>query len=117
MQEIIIQHFLFYDSNRREALFFWKQKLGSEATYRKLISIFECAGYDTYAEIVRNICDTESEDDSSDYDEPIPQPETYPHQTLNPPSSSIPSKINNELSLYEEYSLINQTNAQDLPKG
>ena len=110
----------FYDSYiyRREALLIWKQKLGSAATYRKLINIFECAGYCTYAEIVRNIiCDTESEDDSSDYNEPIPQPETYPHQTLSLPSPSIPSKINNGFSSREEYLLINQTNAQDLPKG
>lgn len=33
----------------------WKQKLGLNATYNKLINVFECIGYQGYANIVRNI--------------------------------------------------------------
>ena len=103
---------------RREALYIWKQRLGCEATYQKLINIFEHAGYCNYAEIVKSIiiCDAESEeDDSSDYEEPIPQPETYPH--LKPSPLSSPKFTNRKMSLCDEYLLINPDNAQDLPEG
>ena len=95
----------------------WKQRLGSDATYQKLINVFECAGYRTYADIVRNtICDAESEmDDSSDYEEPIPQPETYPRLKINPPPSPKLSPC--RFSSCDEYLLVNPTIAQDLPKG
>ena len=33
----------------------WKQKLGSSATYSNLIGLFERAGYQNYADTVRNI--------------------------------------------------------------
>ena len=95
----------------------WKQRLGSEATYQKLIDIFECAGYRNYADIVKNlICDAENEtDDSSDYEEPIPQPETYPHLNLSP--LSLPNFRNRKMSSCDEYLLINQATAQNLPEG
>ena len=95
----------------------WKQKLGLEATYRRLINVFERAGFQNYAEIVRSIvCEEESEiEDSSDYDEPIPQPETYPKVQLNPPQAP---KLSRYVSSYDEYILINPaTHANNLPKG
>ena len=102
---------------RREAFHIWKERLGSEATYRKLIDIFEHAGYRNYADLVKSlICDAESEgDDSSDYEEPIPQPDTYPH--LKPSPLSSPKSKNRRMSSCDEFLLINQTNTQDLPKG
>ena len=48
----IITYFTF----RRAALEKWKQKLGSDATYSNLISVFEHAGYQGYAEVVRYVC-------------------------------------------------------------
>ena len=95
----------------------WKQRLGSDATYHKLMDIFERAGYRTYAEIVRNIvCDTESEvDDSSDYDDPIPQPETYPFHKPSPPSS--PKLSQHKISSCDEYLLVNPNTAQGLTEG
>ena len=103
---------------RREALYLWKQKLGSEATSQRLISAFERADYRNYAEIVRNIiCENESEvDDSSDYDEPIPQPETYPYVKLSPQSSPVP-KLSRRVSSCDEYRLINPATAKGLPEG
>ena len=99
---------------RRAALQIWKQRLGSDATYQKLINVFERAGYRTYAEIVRNtVCDDES--DSSDYDEPIPQPEAYPQLKVNPPPSPKPSP--RRFSSCDEYLHIDSVTAMDLPKG
>ena len=40
---------------RREALLKWKQGLGPEATYGKLISAFEAAGHKDYADTVRKL--------------------------------------------------------------
>ena len=42
--------------SRRAALEKWKQKLGSSATYSNLSGVFERAGYQGYAEVVRNVC-------------------------------------------------------------
>ena len=95
----------------------WKQRLGSEATYRRLINVFERAGFQNCAEIVRSIvCEEESEiDDSSDYDEPILQPETYPKVQLNPPKAP---KLSRHVSSCDEYLLINPaTHTNNLPKG
>ena len=106
--------------SRRAALCMWKQRLGSSATYQKLIDIFECADYYALAESVRNIilCDIDSEmDDSSDYDEPMPQPATYPHRRLSLLSSISPKFSSCELSTYAEYLLIDQATAKDLPEG
>ena len=101
---------------RREALYIWKRRLGSKATYQKLINVFEHAGYRNCAEFVRNIEseDENEEDDSSDYDDPIPQPETYPHVKLNPVSSSKQSKC---ISICDEYVLVNPAAAKGLPEG
>ena len=63
----------------------WKQRLGSDATYNKLIGVFEHAGYKHYAENIRRImqcqenckevCDSDSDEDCF----PPPQPQTYPN--------------------------------------
>ena len=101
---------------RREALYIWKRRLGSEATYQRLMNVFERADFQIFSEIVRSIiCEDESEaDDSSDYDEPIPQPETYPSVQSNPPPSL---KHSRRISLCDEYMLINPFTANTLPKG
>ena len=112
----IFSPFSFLYSYRREALYIWKRKLGSEATYQRLINIFERSDFHNYAEIVRNTVreDESEEDDSSDCDEPIPQPETYPNSKLNP----LPSpKISRHVSSYDEYLLINPATANNLTKG
>ena len=42
----------------------WKQRIGSKATYSRLIHIFESAGYRRYAEEIRRIAqDSNSEAD------------------------------------------------------
>ena len=78
------------------------------------MNVFEQADFQICAEIVRNIiCEDESEiDDLSDYDEPIPQPETYPN--VNPPPSP---KLSRRDSSCDEYLLINPATANNLPKG
>ena len=81
------------------------------------MNVFERADFQIYAEIVRNIiiCECESEaDDSSDYDEPIPQPETYPNIQVNPPPSP---KLSRRISSCDEFILINPATANDVPKG
>jgi hypothetical protein len=102
--------------HRREALYIWKRRLGSEATYQRLINIFERAGFQNCADIVRSvICEYESEvDNPSDCDEPIPQPETYPNVQSNPPPSL---KLSRRVSSCDEFLLINPATANNLPKG
>ena len=80
------------------------------------MNVFEQADFQISAEIVRNIiCEDESEEeDSSDYDEPIPQPETYPSAQVNPPPSL---KHSRRVSSCDEYILINPSTANNLPKG
>jgi hypothetical protein len=61
------------------------------------------------------MCEDESEeDDSSDYDEPIPQPETYPNVQSTPPPSH---KLSRHVSSCDEYLMINPSTAKNLPKG
>ena len=68
--------------------------------------------------MVRNItCEDRSEVDdssSSDYDEPIPQPETYPNVQSN--FRPLP-KLSRRVSSCDEYLLINPATATKLPKG
>ena len=80
------------------------------------MNVFERADFQICAEIVRNIIceDASEEEDSSDYDEPIPQPETYPSVQSNPPPSL---KLSRRISTYDEYMLINPFTANTLPKG
>ena len=85
---------------RREALHTWKKRNGSNATYSKLIKIFEQAGSKKYADKVRKISElSESEEDSSSSGEEhsqMDQPQTYPTQkpqTLSqvPPATAVES--------------------------
>ena len=97
----------------------WKQRLGSDATYKKLINVFESAGHHNYANIVRNIAchggvKSSEIDDLSDYAEPFPQPETYPHQK---PSPLSPKLETHKPSFCDEFLLLNSTAARDLPGG
>ena len=103
-----------YSFHRREALKLWKQKFGSSATYRKLVVIFELAGYRDYAENVKKIAHAvESETvDFISSDEVIPQPQTYPD--IKPPTP--PSLPRVDLSPFEEYSLIDSADAEGLSK-
>ena len=89
--------FFLFPMYRREALYIWKQRNGSRATYNRLINIFEQAGYRSYADEVRRIVhNNDSEiDDSSSSEEEIEQPQMYPIQRtqalsqLPPPTSGI----------------------------
>ena len=80
------------------------------------MNIFERADLKNCAEVIRSIvCEDESEiDDSSDYDEPIPQPETYPIVQSIP---QLPPKLSRRVSSCDEYILINPLTANNLPKG
>jgi hypothetical protein len=82
------------------------------------MNVFERADFQNYAEIIKSIvCEDESEEyDSSDYDEPIPQPETYPNVQSNPPPS-LNDKLSRRISSCDEYLLINTATANNLPKG
>ena len=99
---------------RKEALLIWKQRLGSSATYNKLISVFERAGYKTYADKIREIVHVHGgETDSSGSSEQSSQPQTYPHlKPLNPP---LPTE--SLLSETEPYLLIDPAVAKSLPQG
>ncbi len=103
-------------ASRREALSIWKQKLSSEATYQRLINVFEGDDFQNCAETVRSIvCEDESEvDDSSDYEEPIPQPKTYPNVQSNRPPSP---KLSRCVSSCDEYLLLDPATAKNLPNG
>lgn len=96
----------------------WKQRLGSDGTYQKLIDIFEHAGYDFYADVVRKIAcsvevQREIDDDFSNYNEFLSQPETYPHHKSN---ISLPNNLSMTPSS-EEYVQVNSTVARNLPQG
>ena len=92
----------------------WKRKIGLSGTYRELVNVFERAGYRDYAETVKKSAHS-SDNDSSDIDEPIPQPQTYPDlKTSCGPSSHKPSTSG--LLSYEEFSLIDPAAAEGLPK-
>ena len=80
------------------------------------MNVFERADFQSCAEIVRStVCEDESEvNDSSDYDEPIPQPETYPKVQSNPRPS--PKHSRHTLSC-DEYLLINPATVNNFPKG
>ena len=88
---------------RREALYTWKTRNGSKATYRKLIKIFERAGYKSYADEVKRIIhlnDSETDDSSGSGGEQsqVDQPQTYPEykpQALSqlPPATSESTEV------------------------
>lgn len=94
----------------------WKQRTGSKGTYRKLIKIFNTAGYhncaDKIAQLAR-ISDAESEDSSGSGEEQTQQeqPPTYPlsqqQQVLTHQLPPVPKST-------ETYVIINKDN---VPKG
>ena len=96
----------------------WKQKLGVRATYRKLVDVFERAGYKHYADHVKRIAADDSDSDSdtddsscSDGDYPFPQPLSYlPQESHTQSSFQVASK-----SQYEShYVLINPSKAESV---
>ena len=80
---------------RREALYIWKTRNGSKATYNKLIKIFEQAGYKSYADEVRivQLSDSETDDSSGSGGEQsqVDQPQTYPEYKPQAPSQLPPT--------------------------
>ena len=62
----------------------WKEKQGSEATYKKLIKIFKHAGYIQYADFVRSLVSTCSDQTDTPND-------SEDQQICLPPSSQPPS--------------------------
>ena len=102
---------------RRAALLKWKIKLGKDATYSNLISIFEAAGYKTYAENIKRMVGGEDDTGDSSDDEkfPQPQPPTYPDQFDHLSSkSSLPEPPS---MLCEPFCLIDSDTASKLPEG
>ena len=101
---------------RREALYNWKKRNGSSATYRKLIKIFERADYRKYADEVRriiNISDSEVDTDSSGGEQPqVEQPQTYPQAQKPQALSQIPPEIPKPTKAY-----IMVNSKENLPKG
>ena len=96
---------------RRAVLLLWKQRNGSKATYNRLISIFEQAGYKGYADNIRRlVCVSDNEMDDSIEFPTITQPPTYP--ICHPPKYSSPSPQvtslddDNSPSSCKEYELI-----------
>ena len=100
---------------RRAALLKWKEKLGKSATYNKLISSFEAAGYKNYADNIKRMFGGDDETDNSSDDEsfPSPQPPTYPVQIIKPLSSTPEPSM----SVCEPFYLIDSDTAKRLPKG
>ena len=95
---------LYLHNYRREALYIWKKRNGSSATYSKLIKIFERADCKKYADEVRRIAqfsDSETDDSSSGSGEEqfqVEQPQTYPAskpQSLAqvPPAMHKPTEV------------------------
>ena len=84
---------------RRKALRLWQQKLGSDATYNKLIGAFNRAGYKQYADNVKKIVQYHNHDDSDsscseDSFQSVTQPETFPNP--KPSSVELPSEVSCE---------------------
>ena len=100
---------------RREALYTWKKRNGSSATYSKLLKIFERAGCKNYTDEVRRIVqlsDNETDDSSGSGEEQsqVEQPQTFPIQKSQalsqvPPATSEPTVV---------YAMVEEEN---LPEG
>ena len=66
----------------------WKEKQGSEATYKKLIKIFEHAGYKLYADVVKSLvsmCSDQADKPNDSADQQICLP-----PFSQPPSPQLP---------------------------
>ena len=66
----------------------WKEKLGSEATYKKLIKIFKHAGYELYADVVRSLVTTCS--DQADKHNDSADQQIFVSPSSQPPSPQFP---------------------------
>ena len=93
----------------------WKQRNGSEATYSKLIKIFERAGYKNLADEVRKLTkasDSETDDSSGSGEEQsqTEQPQTYPPYKQQSLSQLPPATLQST----ETYVI---TNEENLPEG
>ena len=86
----------------------WKQNLGPNATYNNLIKVFEQAGYEMYAEIVKGLLMKSLQTDSEDFDrntfnqtppplqQPLSQLPVFPsqsEQSLESPSYASAAKV------------------------
>ena len=96
----------------------WKQRSGSKGTYKKLIKIFEHAGYKRYADDVRMIAhDSDSGTDhssgSGEEHSPVEQPPTYPPS--KPQKIPQPSSVNPEAT--EMYVVVSEADAEVLQGG
>jgi hypothetical protein len=106
------------NNHRREALYTWKTRNGSKATYAKLLKIFEQAGYKIYADEVRRIAhisNSDTDDSSSNGEEVHPQikqPQTYPDYTPH----ALPVSVLQPTMSFEEYVIVEQENLQKSKK-
>ena len=71
--------------HRREALYTWKKRNGSNATYSKLIKIFEQGDCKIYSDEVKRLAhlsesDTDYSSGSGEEHSQVEQPQTYPTQ-------------------------------------
>jgi hypothetical protein len=101
--------YMMLNFHRREALYTWKTRNGSKATYRELAEVFEQAGYRNYADEVRriaNMSDSESDDSSINGKK---QPKTYP--TLR---KALCHDQNPDSAKHEVYVMVEEEN---LPEG
>lgn len=115
---LVLITILFNAFLRREALSIWQHRCGSGATYCKLISAFQDAGYQSHADDVESmiIANKRETVDCSSTDYPLPQPQTYPlHEP--PKSFQFPSSVDHEVSSQEKYIEIDSEIAKSLPKG
>ncbi len=99
---------------RREALYIWKQRNGSKATYSKLMKIFErigCRGYADEVERIARFSDSEI-GDSSGSEEEVKQPQTYPPYSPLPISQHPPAA-----SKSAEICYVTKESDEDLPEG
>lgn len=88
------------------------QRNGSKATYSSLIMVFERAGYQNYADLVRRIvdlCDNDRDDYRGSGEEQC-QPETYPQYKQQQARSKLPQAT-------PEICYIMVEDEQNLPKG
>ena len=75
---------------RRAALQEWRQKLGTKATYKNLIEVFEQAGYKAYAEFVKDLVKNmqmDTGDSSRNANSQTPPPPSEQPSPVSPPDS------------------------------
>lgn len=97
---------------RREALKKWKERLGSAATYGRLINLFQHAGYANYAHFVNHMCEELSLSlklppvaDSNNSNQLLLLPAQQPQIPLLPLSSPSPP-VQNELLILSENAIV-----------